>query len=94
MIVEFTEKEIQDKIKQIADIINQKQYDKPPVFICVLNGAFMFFTDLVKRISKENPELKGAELFKYASKVYRGKSKSRSKSRSRKSRSRSRRRHH
>ena len=48
MIVEFTEKEIQDKIKQIADLINQKQHTRPPVFICVLNGAFMFFTDLVK----------------------------------------------
>ena len=52
MIVEFTEKEIQDKIKQIADLINQKQHDKPPVFICVLNGAFMFFTDLVKQVGK------------------------------------------
>ena len=52
MIVEFTEKEIQDKIKQIADFINQKQHNKPPVFICVLNGAFMFFTDLVKQIGK------------------------------------------
>ena len=52
MIVEFTEKEIQDKIKQIADLINQKQHTRPPVFICVLNGAFMFFTDLVKRVGK------------------------------------------
>jgi hypoxanthine phosphoribosyltransferase len=50
MIVEFTEKEIQGKIKQIADLINQKQHTRPPVFICVLNGAFMFFTDLVKNI--------------------------------------------
>jgi hypoxanthine phosphoribosyltransferase len=52
MIVEFTEREIQDKIKQIAGLINQKQHTKPPVFICVLNGAFMFFTDLVKHIGK------------------------------------------
>ena len=51
------------------------------------------FTQTVKKVSKENPHLKGAALFKYASKVYRGeasvKSKSRSRSRSRsKSRSR------
>jgi hypoxanthine phosphoribosyltransferase len=52
MIVEFTEREIQDKIKQIAGLINQKQHTRPPVFICVLNGAFMFFTDLVKQVGK------------------------------------------
>jgi hypoxanthine phosphoribosyltransferase len=50
MIIEFTEKEIQNKIKQIAEIINEKQHNQPPIFICVLNGAFMFFTDLVKNI--------------------------------------------
>lgn len=52
MIIEFTAKEIQDKVKQIADLINQKQHEQPPIFICVLNGAFMFFTDLVKNVGK------------------------------------------
>ena len=53
------------------------------------------FTRLVKRVSKECPHLKGAELFKHCSKIYKGqavdscKGKSRSKSRSR-SRSKSR----
>jgi len=44
----FTEKEIQNKVGEIAYNIKKKQHDSPPVFICVLNGAFMFFTDLVK----------------------------------------------
>lgn len=48
----FTEKEIQDKVKEIADRINKIEHDQPPVFICVLNGAFMFFTDLVKHLGE------------------------------------------
>jgi hypoxanthine phosphoribosyltransferase len=46
----FTEKEIQEKVKQISTQISQIKHDEPPVFICVLNGAFMFFTDLVKQV--------------------------------------------
>jgi hypoxanthine phosphoribosyltransferase len=48
----FSEKKLSNKIKKIADIINKKEHDFPPVFICVLNGAFMFFTDLVKRVGE------------------------------------------
>lgn len=46
----FTELELQNKIGEIAYQISKKEHDFPPVFICVLNGAFMFFTDLVKRV--------------------------------------------
>jgi hypoxanthine phosphoribosyltransferase len=46
----FTEKEIQNKVKELANIINAKKHESTPVFICILNGAFMFFTDLVKNI--------------------------------------------
>jgi len=50
----FTKKEIQKKVEEIAHNINMKGHKTPPVFICVLNGAFMFFTDLVKNISECN----------------------------------------
>ena len=50
----FTKKEIQKKVEEIAHDINMKGHKTPPVFICVLNGAFMFFTDLVKNISECN----------------------------------------
>ena len=50
MIKLFTSKELQDKVKELAKIITTIQTEKPPVFICVLNGAFMFFTDLVKQV--------------------------------------------
>jgi hypoxanthine phosphoribosyltransferase len=50
MITLFTELEIQNKVGEIAYKIKKRQHDEPPVFICVLNGAFMFFTDLVKQV--------------------------------------------
>ena len=46
----FTEKEIQNKVSEIANLIKNNKHEEPPVFICVLNGAFMFFTDLVKQM--------------------------------------------
>ena len=50
MITLFTEREIKNKVDEIAYNIKKKQHSEPPVFICVLNGAFMFFTDLVKQV--------------------------------------------
>ena len=46
----FSEREIQNKVGEIAYHIGKQTHEQPPVFICVLNGAFMFFTDLVKRV--------------------------------------------
>jgi hypoxanthine phosphoribosyltransferase len=48
----FTELELQNKVGEIAYNILKKEHDFPPVFICVLNGAFMFFTDLVKLVGE------------------------------------------
>ena len=50
MITLFTEREIKNKVGEIAYNIKKTKHDLPPVFICVLNGAFMFFTDLVKQV--------------------------------------------
>jgi hypoxanthine phosphoribosyltransferase len=48
----FSELEIKNKVGEIAYNIKKKEHNLPPVFICVLNGAFMFFTDLVKQIGE------------------------------------------
>ena len=48
----FTEKEIKNKVGEIAYKILKNKPEQPPVFICVLNGAFMFFTDLVKQMGE------------------------------------------
>ena len=49
----ITHDKIQSRIVEIAQMIEQVEDKRnaslPPVFICVLNGAFMFFSDLVKQ---------------------------------------------
>lgn len=46
----INENEIQEAVKQVADKINEDLADKDPLFICVLNGAFMFAGDLMKHV--------------------------------------------
>jgi hypoxanthine phosphoribosyltransferase len=41
---------IREKIKELAVHINRDYKDKTPVFLPVLNGAFMFASDLIKEI--------------------------------------------
>ena len=43
--------EIQQRIGEIGKQISEDYYDHPPLFIAVLNGAFMFAADLLKNIS-------------------------------------------
>jgi len=49
LIPEF---KIQKRVREIASEISQKHIDSgnpyPPVLICILNGAFMFFSDIIK----------------------------------------------
>jgi len=45
------EEVIQKAVKQVADKINEELADLNPLFICVLNGAFMFAGDLMKTIN-------------------------------------------
>jgi hypoxanthine phosphoribosyltransferase len=45
------ETEILAAVSKVADAINQDLAGKDPLFICVLNGAFMFAGDLMKRIN-------------------------------------------
>lgn len=41
---------LQEAVKKIALLINQDYKNKQPLFIGVLNGSFMFFSDLLKSI--------------------------------------------
>jgi len=48
----FTSEQIQEKVKELAYRISFKHtVDDDVVMICVLNGGFMFFSDLVKNMS-------------------------------------------
>ncbi len=42
------EKDILSAVKQVADAITYDLADKNPLFVCILNGAFMFASDLMK----------------------------------------------
>ena len=47
----ISEKQILQKVKEMADAINKDYEGKKPLFIPILNGAFMFASDLFKCIS-------------------------------------------
>lgn len=47
----ITESEILDRVKNVANQINNDLEGKNPVFLSVLNGAFMFTSDLMKYVS-------------------------------------------
>ena len=46
----LSEETIQKKIRELADAINKDYKGKRPLFIAVLNGAFMFAADLFKQL--------------------------------------------
>ena len=48
----ISEQDLQDRINKLALAIHKTEFDSkvPIVFIGILNGAFMFFSDLVKYI--------------------------------------------
>lgn len=49
----ITAAEIDIRIKEMAEQINQEYKDKKPIFIAILNGSFMFASDLFKSINIE-----------------------------------------
>ena len=47
----LTEEQIQKRITELAEEINEEYKSKLPIFIGVLNGSFMFMSDLLKKIN-------------------------------------------
>ncbi len=47
----ISEQDIQDRVKELGKQISMDYQDKLPIFIGVLNGAFIFMSDLLKHIS-------------------------------------------
>ena len=48
----FDEKQIQERIKEIADELNKFYGQEEVIAVCVLKGAVMFAVDLVKHLKK------------------------------------------
>ncbi len=49
--VYLTHEEIQQRIKQIGNQLSKSFSDKRPIFIGVLNGAYIFLADLMRHVS-------------------------------------------
>lgn len=45
------EDEIQREVKRVAGEISRDYQGKEPLFLCILNGAFMFAADLLKNVT-------------------------------------------
>lgn len=57
--------EIDKVIAQMADKMNKELAGKDPLFICILNGSFMFASDLMKQITVENAQITFMRLSSY-----------------------------
>ena len=49
----ITHEEILHMVKDMASMINKDLQQEKPLFICILSGAFMFFSDLMKKVNIE-----------------------------------------
>ena len=56
---------IDKEIKSIAEQMNKDLVGKKPIFLSVLNGAFMFTSDLLKNITVEDSEVSFIKLASY-----------------------------
>jgi hypoxanthine phosphoribosyltransferase len=56
---------IQSAVDEIAEKMNRDLAGKKPLFLCVLNGAFMFATELYKRIESLESEISFVKLASY-----------------------------
>jgi hypoxanthine phosphoribosyltransferase len=50
-VLYLTEEQIQQRVKELAARINEDYRDKTPIFIGILNGSFIFFSDLIREIT-------------------------------------------
>lgn len=46
----ISEERIQKRTAELAKQITQEYRDKNPLFVCILKGAVLFFTDLIRRL--------------------------------------------
>lgn len=57
--------QIQEKVKAVAERINKDLAGKKPIFVAVLNGAFIFAADLFRNITIEDAEITFIRLKSY-----------------------------
>lgn len=47
----LSQQQIEDKISKIAKELTTRLADKNPLFLCILNGSFMFASDIMKNVN-------------------------------------------
>lgn len=47
----LSKQQIEDKISEIAKELTTRLADKNPLFLCILNGSFMFAADIMKNVN-------------------------------------------
>jgi hypoxanthine phosphoribosyltransferase len=57
---------ISDTVKKMAEAMNSDLDGKNPLFICILNGSFMFAADLLKHIKLLDSEISFVKLSSYS----------------------------
>ena len=60
----ITVEQIEQRVRELADQINAFYAGRPLVLVCVLKGAFMFFSDLLKHVTV-GPEIDFVRLASY-----------------------------
>lgn len=61
----ISEKEVQKRVAEIANQMNKDLEGKAPLFVCILNGAFMFASDLFKQITVKDASITFFRLSSY-----------------------------
>lgn len=61
----FSREQIAARLEKLAAAINATYGDEPLVAVCVLKGAFIFFSDLMRLIKNPNMELDFVRLASY-----------------------------
>jgi len=57
---------IRSVVEEMAEKMNKDLKDKSPLFICILNGSFMFAAEIFKRISMLDAEISFIKLASYS----------------------------
>jgi len=60
----YSHEVIQEKVKEVAARLNKDYEGMNPVMVCILNGAFMFASDLVRELTFQ-PEILFAKFSSY-----------------------------
>lgn len=53
----LTKEEISKQVKRVAEEIRRDMKGKKPLFLCVLNGAFVFAADLIREVGINDAEI-------------------------------------